>query len=80
MKPAKVTPRWSELVPVLPATVWPWICALVPVPESTTVLSMSTAIQAVDAEKTRRCSWLACPSQITLSSLSLIPRTEIGSM
>ena len=31
--PAKNTPFWSELVPVLPPTVWPEILAELPVPE-----------------------------------------------
>ena len=52
--PAKNTPFWSELVPVLPATVWPEIFAEVPVPLDTASLSISAVSQAVDSENTRR--------------------------
>ena len=47
--PTNVTPRWSLLVPVLPATVCPLILAAVAVPLETTSFIMSTAIQAVEA-------------------------------
>ena len=77
--PEKNTPFWSELVPVLPATVWPLIFAVVPVPEDTASLSMSTIIQEVDSLNTRRRSCLAWPSQTTLPSLSEMPSTEMGS-